>query len=368
MTKRDYYEVLGVPKNAPQDEIKKAYRKLAFKFHPDRNQGDKGAEEKFKEAAEAYEILSDEKRRERYDRFGHAGLQGGGGGSGGFSDPGDLFSSIFGDLFGDFFGGGRGARQQTRPGESLRVNLDLTLEEAANGVEKKVQLKRREVCGTCHGTRAQAGTQPTVCSMCQGHGEVVQSQGFFRVQTVCPRCRGAGKIVEKPCGACSGQGFETKPIEISVEVPPGIDTGHRLRVGGEGEPSIDGGQRGDLYCDVQIREHEHFQRRGDDLMLELHVNFPEVALGAERTIPVLGGATEIKIPAGTESGETLRLRGEGMPRLKSQGRGALYVTVRVATPKSLSAEQKDLLTKLAATFGAGVDGKKKGGFFSRSKK
>lgn len=372
MSQRDYYEILGVPKNSSADEIKKAYRKLAFKYHPDRNQGDKSAEEKFKEASEAYEILSDPRRKERYDRFGHAGLQGSqGAASSGFSNPQDLFSSIFGDIFSEFFGGQGGGRRgpQQHPGDSLRVTLELTLEEASTGVAKKIDLSRRETCGSCRGSRCQPGASPINCSMCGGIGEVAQTQGFFSIRTVCPKCRGGGKTIDKPCAICAGSGLESKNVEISVEVPAGIDTGHRLRVAGEGEPSLDGGPRGDLYCDIQVKPHDRLERKQDDLLTTLTITYPEAAMGAVRTIKTLRTEVEVKVAPGTESGEVIRVRGEGMPRLKSSGFGDLFITVRITTPKTLTDEQRDLMLKLAATFGVKDDhGKKKPGFFSRSKK
>jgi molecular chaperone DnaJ len=370
--------VLGVSKDASDDEIKKAYRKLAFKHHPDRNQGDEGSENLFKEAAEAYEVLSDKEKRARYDQYGHAGVgaggAGGGGfggfggfGGGGFSDPNDLFSSIFGEMFGGGGGSRRGGGRRARParGDSLRVRLQLSLEDSFKGVTKRVQLSRRELCATCNGSRAKDGSKPEACQTCGGIGEVAQNQGFFSVRTTCPHCRGEGTIIPNPCDSCRGTGFEDKTVEISVEVPAGVDTGQRLRVQGEGEAGLGGAPRGDLYCDIEIAPHERFERRGDDLFMELSVSFPEVALGTKIEADTLDGRVELKIPAGTRSGEVLRLRSQGMPMLNGRGRGDLFVEVQVETPKRLSSEQKELLEKLAESFGRDLKKDKKGGFFSR---
>lgn len=372
MSKRDFYDVLGVERDASQDVIKKAYRKLAFKFHPDRNPDDPEAESKFKEAAEAYETLSDDQRRARYDQFGHAasGMGGGGGGGfggGGYTDPRDLFSSIFGnsgfgDMFGDMFGGGRRQRGPQR-GDSLRVRVPLSLEEAANGIRKTIDLRRNEPCGTCSGSGCKPGTKPQTCATCGGHGEVTQSQGFFSVRTTCPHCRGAGKTIADPCTTCHGAGVEVKPVEISVDIPAGVDTGHRLRVQGEGEAAPGSGLRGDLYCDIEITEHAEFARDGDDLHTVLEVSFPDVTLGAEKDVKTLDGTASVKLPSGTQSGEVLRLRNQGMPRLRGNGRGDLYVRVQVATPTKITNEQRELIEQLAASMGQNPTKKK--GFFSR---
>ncbi len=371
LSKRDYYEVLGVSREATPDEIKKAYRKLAFKYHPDRNQDSPEAGEKFKEAAEAYEVLSDTERRAQYDRFGHAGAQqagfGQGGFQGGFSDPRDLFSNLFGDMFGDIFGGGggRGRATQRGPakGNSLRIHLQLTLEEAGKGVQRTLEIRRHELCSSCHGSRSASGQGPETCSTCGGMGEVARSQGFFSIRTPCPRCHGEGVIIKDPCQPCGGTGLESKKVEISVDVPAGVDTGHRLRVPGEGDAAPGGGPRGDLFCDIEILPHPHFQRRGDDLFATLELSFPEVALGATREVPGLDGRVEVKIPAGTQSGQVLSLKGQGMPRLRGGRRGNLYIEIKVVTPKKLTSEQKELLEKLAQSMGIADLKAKRSGFF-----
>ncbi|MCB9832855.1 MAG: molecular chaperone DnaJ [Planctomycetes bacterium] len=372
MSKRDYYEVLGVEKSASAEEIKKAYRKLAFKFHPDRNKNDAEAEQKFKEAAEAYEVLSDQQRRQRYDQFGHAaeghGAGPGAGGFGGFTDPQDLFSNLFGDMFGEMFGGGRrrGGRRGPAQGDSLRMRLKLELAEAAHGVTKTIEINRRELCGTCRGSRCKPGSSPVTCTTCGGVGEVAQSQGFFSIRTVCPTCRGEGRMIQDPCGACRGAGLEAKRAEIKVDVPPGVDNGHRLRVQGEGEAAIGEGPRGDLYVDIEVEEDERFERHENDLHAALVLSFPEVALGTKAEVETLSGRVELKVPAGTQSGQVFRLGGHGMPRVRGGGRGDLYVTIQVETPKKLNGEQKELLEKLAESLGKKTNSKKKGGFFSKS--
>lgn len=367
---RDYYEVLGVERESSAEDIKKAYRKLAFKYHPDRNQGDKEAETRFKEAAEAYQALSDDKRRAIYDRYGHAGLNqaAGGAGAGGFTSASDLFSSLFGDMFGDIFGGqGRGGVQR---GESLRIALSLTLEEAWHGTKRQIEVKRRERCSACDGSRCKPGTSAKPCTLCRGAGQVQQSQGFFSIRTVCPRCRGQGQMIESPCGTCRGEGLELRAAELTVDIPAGIDTGHRLRLTGQGEPGLEGGHRGDLFVDLEITPHESFERREDDLHTQVVVSWPEAVLGTRRKIETFFGDLELEVEAGTQSGETLRLRGQGMPRLKGRDRGDMWVRIQVDVPKKVSSEQRAVIEQLAEAMGAGVpDGKRKGGFsfFNRKK-
>ena len=378
MSKRDYYDVLGVQQDASADALKKAYRKLAFKYHPDRNKDNADAEKHFKEAAEAYEILSDTDRRARYDQFGHAGADPsagmGGGGFGGFSDPQDLFSDLFGSIFGGgggrFGGGQRPQRNAPRRGDSLRLPLTLTLEEAATGVTRKVELARRELCTDCKGSRCKSGTSPETCGTCQGMGEVAQSQGFFSIRRPCPHCHGEGQRIPSPCGKCNAEGFERKSVEVSVEIPAGIDNNNRLRVPAQGEPGLNGGPRGDLFCDIQLQSHDRFHRRGDDLEYTLEITFPQAALGASCEIEALESKVDVSVPAGTQSGDVIRLRGQGMPRLKRSGRGDLYMVIQVLTPRKLTNDQTRLLEELDATFdnSDASDSKKKGGFFSRSKK
>ena len=349
MAKRDFYEILGVAKNASDDEIKKAYRKLAMKYHPDRNPDSKGAEEKFKEAKEAYEMLSDAQKREAYDRFGHAGVDPnmGGGGAGGFGAGG--FSDAFGDIFGDIFGGG--ARQRGGPqvyrGADLRYDLEITFEESARGAETSIQIPRQENCGTCSGSGCAAGSSPTTCPQCQGQGQVRFQQGFFTVARTCPQCRGTGRFITKPCGTCRGTGRETKERKITVKIPAGINTGQQLRLQGEGEAGSAGGPPGHLYVVVHVQEHEFFKRDGMNLYCEIPVNFPTLALGGEITVPTLDGNETVKVAEGTSTGTTLRLRGKGMPDVAGRGRGDLFATVQVRTPKKLTREQRYLLEELA---------------------
>ena len=347
----DYYEILGVKRDASAEEIKKSYRQLSVKYHPDRNPGDKEAERKFKEAAEAYDVLGDPDKRARYDQFGRGGLKGSyqphdfHDARDVFSQFGDIFGpggSIFDDLFG---GGGRGAGPQR--GASLRCEIGLTLEEAAAGVERTVTLRRQEHCDACHGTGAKPGTQPKKCPTCGGHGVVEQRQGFFAMRTACPRCHGEGTFVESPCSSCGGSGRTAKRREITVKIPPGVETGQQLRMAGEGEPGDPRAPRGDLYCFLHVAGHELFERHGDDLLIRVPVSFSQAALGGELDVPTIGGhAAALKIPPGTQSGEILRLRGQGMPSVQGRGTGSLLVQVWVETPTRLSSEQKQLLKDL----------------------
>ena len=346
MSKRDYYEILGVAKNASDDEIKKAYRKLAMKFHPDRNPDDKGAEEKFKEAKEAYEVLSDGDKRAAYDQFGHEGVnpQGGPGGFGGFGSAGGFdFSDIFEGIFGGGMGGGGRGRSNVYRGADLRYNLEITLEEAARGTETKIRIPTLEECESCHGSGAKPGTQPTTCPTCQGHGQVRMQQGFFSIQQTCPRCQGSGKIVAEPCGTCNGQGRIKKHKTLSVKIPPGVDEGDRIRLAGEGEAGVNGGPPGDLYVQIHLKAHPLFKRDGDDLHCEMPVSFATAALGGEVEIPTLDGHARLKVAAETQSGQVLRLKGKGIKGVRSSGPGDLYCHVVVETPVKLSARQKELL-------------------------
>ena len=352
MSKRDYYEVLGVSKAATDAELKSAYRKLAIKHHPDRNPGDKAAEERFKEAAQAYAILADPQKRSRYDRFGHAGVSSGGSAGPGFDpsvfnefggDFADILGSMFG--FGDLFGGGR--RGGPRRGGDLRYDLEISFEESATGTETTIQIPRQEACETCGGTGAASGTSPTVCSMCRGQGQIRRQQGFFTVAHTCPQCRGAGKTISKPCSTCRGAGRVSRDRKITVKIPAGIASGQQLRLQGEGEAGGAGGPNGHLYVVVHVREHEFFRRDGTNLFCEIPVNFTTVALGGEVLVPTLDGPESVKVPEGTQTGTTLRLRGKGMPKVDGRGRGDLFATVQVQTPKKLTKEQRHLLEQLA---------------------
>jgi len=348
MAKRDFYETLGVAKNASDEEIKKAYRKLAMKFHPDRNPDSKQAEDKFKEAKEAYEMLSDPQKREAYDRFGHAGVDpnmGGAGGAGaGFSGG---FSDAFGDIFGDIFGGGGGGRQRGGPqvyrGADLRYNLDITLEQAANGFDTTIRVPSWDECDTCHGSGAKPGTSATTCGTCGGHGQVRMQQGFFSIQQTCPKCHGYGKVIADPCSPCAGSGRVKRNMTLEVKIPAGIDDGMRIRSTGNGEPGMNGGPPGDLYVEIHIKQHAVFQRDGDDLHCEMPISFAKAALGGEIEVPTLSGKVSFSVPEGTQSGKTFRLRSKGVKGVRSGFPGDLFCHVVVETPIKLTDRQKDLL-------------------------
>ena len=346
MSKRDYYEILEVSRTASDQEIKSSYRKLALKFHPDRNQGDKTAEERFKEAAEAYAILSDDDKRARYDRFGHAGV----GGAQGF-DPSQFtgFEDIFSGL-GDIFGfGGAGRRSGPQRGADLRYDLEIKFEQSAKGVETSIQIPRHEACATCKGNGAAPGTSPTPCPQCRGSGQLRYQQGFFTVARTCGQCRGAGKVITKPCQTCRGAGTIEQMRKLTVKIPAGIATGQRMRLAGEGEAGTLGGPAGDLYVVIFVREHEFFQRDGNDLHCTVPLAFTTLALGGEITVPGIDAEQTVKIPESTQTGTTFRLRGKGMPDVSGRGHGDLLVTVQALTPKKLNKEQKKLLEQLAAT-------------------
>jgi molecular chaperone DnaJ len=343
--KRDYYEVLGLSRNATEAEIKKAYRRLAMKHHPDRNPGDKTAEEKFKEAKEAYDVLSDERKRAAYDQFGHAGIEGAAaGGPGGFGGPqgfggfGDIFDSVFGDIFGATRGGERVHR-----GADLRYDLELNLEEAVAGTTIKIRVPKLVACETCKGSGAKAGSAPVGCPTCHGAGQVRMQQGFFTVQQTCPQCRGTGRIIADPCGTCRGQGRVRDSKTISVKVPPGVDSGDRIRIAGEGEAGERGGPPGDLYVHVIVRDHPIFVRDGTDLHCEVPIGFVTASLGGEVEIPTLDGRVALKIPPETQSGKLFRLRGKGVRSVRSSGKGDLLCRVVVETPVRLGKRQKELL-------------------------
>ncbi len=352
MSKRDYYEVLGVGRTATDAEIKSAYRKLALKYHPDRNPGDHTAEEKFKECAEAYAILADADKRSAYDRFGHAGVSSAAGAGAGFdptifADFGDILGGL-GDIFGfgDFFGGGR-RRGGPQRGADLRYDLEISFEEAARGTETTIQIPRQETCETCHGSGAAPGTSPTTCSQCRGVGQVRFQQGFFTVARTCPMCRGTGRMISKPCQSCRGSGHVTRERKITVKIPAGIATGQQLRLQGEGEGGVAGGPAGHLYVVVHVQEHDFFRRDGINLFCEIPVNFTTLALGGEIQVPTLDGSESVKVPEGTQTGTTLRIRGKGLPDVGGRGHGDLFATVQVQTPKKLTKEQRRLIEELA---------------------
>ena len=351
MSKRDFYEILGVNKDANDDEIKKAYRKLAMKFHPDRNPDNPKAEEHFKEAKEAYEILSDASKRTAYDQYGHAGVdqQAGMGGAGGFGGGfADAFGDIFGDIFGGAGGGGRGGRSNVYRGADLRYNLEVSLEEAARGTETKIRIPTMAECDTCHGSGAKAGTKPETCPTCAGHGQVRMQQGFFSIQQACPKCHGSGKVIANPCGTCSGSGRVKQYKTLAVKIPSGVDEGDRIRLTGEGEAGVNGGPSGDLYVVIQIKAHSVFQRDHNDLHCEMPISFTTAALGGEIEIPTLDGHAKIKIPPETQSGKVFRLRGKGIKGIRSSTHGDLMCHMVVETPVSLTERQRELLRELDA--------------------
>jgi molecular chaperone DnaJ len=345
MAKRDFYEILGVAKGASEEDIKKSYRKLAMKYHPDRNPDNKEAEEKFKEVKEAYEMLSNPEKREAYDRYGHAGVDPNGMGGGGFGQGG--FGDAFGDIFGDIFGaaarGGRGGGAQVYRGADLRYNLEITLEQAAGGFDTTIRVPSWDKCDTCHGSGAKPGTQPVTCSTCAGHGQVRMQQGFFSIQQTCPKCHGSGKIIPEPCAACGGAGRIKRNKTLEVKIPAGIDNGMRIRSSGNGEPGTNGGPPGDLYVEIHIKPHEVFQREGDDLHCEMPISFVKAALGGEIEVPTLGGKVSFTIPEGTQTGKTFRLKGKGIKGVRSGYSGDLFCHVVVETPVKLTDKQKDLL-------------------------
>jgi molecular chaperone DnaJ len=377
MAKRDYYETLGVAKGASADEIKKAYRKLAMKYHPDRNQGDAEAEAKFKEAAEAYEILGDDDKRKRYDQFGHAGVDGMGHAGRGFNNMDDIFSA-FGDIFGgggggggsifeSFFGGQPGGRRRGGPeaGASLKMALEIDLREAVFGCSKTIELRRNELCEVCDGSGAKKGTKPVTCPTCQGNGVVRQGQGFFVVQSACPSCGGAGKVIKDPCHACHGAGLVEREAKVTIRLPAGIEDDSSLRVQGEGESSRSGGPRGDLYVYVRVKPDGFFERSGDDLACRVPVSYAQAVLGAELEVPTLDGKARLRIPSGTQPGDVLRMRGKGAP---GQGgrRGDQLVVIQLAVPRKVTGRHEQLLRELAQLETAEVTPEQQG-FFDRLK-
>lgn len=349
MSKRDYYEVLGVGKNASETEIKKAYRKLAQKYHPDRNPDDEDALEKFREAKEAAEVLSDSQKRAAYDQFGHAGVDGsaggfGGGGGGGFG--GADFSDIFGDMFGDIFGGGR----RRGRGADLRYNLEISLEDAVQGTETEIRIPTLVECETCKGSGAKPGSTPKTCGTCRGIGQVRMQQGFFSIQQTCPTCQGSGQQIDDPCGQCRGSGRTEQEKTLSVKVPAGVDTGDRIRLSGEGEPGENGAPAGDLYVEVRVKPHPIFERDGANLICDVPLDIATAALGGEVDVPTLDGRVKLKIPAGTQSERVFRLRGKGVKPVRGGAKGDVLCRARVETPVNLTNRQKEILEELQASF------------------
>jgi molecular chaperone DnaJ len=375
MAKRDYYEILEVSREETAEGIKKSYRKLAVKYHPDKNPGDKTAEEKFKELGEAYEALSDPQKRALYDQHGHAAFdpraRARGGGGGGFHDPFDIFRDVFGgggggSIFENLFGGGQDPNGPQR-GDDLRYDMQLTLEEAALGCEKEISVTKPDECDHCHGGGAEPGSKMRTCGTCGGRGQVLTSRGIFSIAQTCPHCKGAGRILEKPCKKCSGSGKHERTSKIKLRIPPGVESNSRLRSSGNGEAGVRGGPAGDLYVFLQVKEHEIFSREGDDLLCEVPVSFIQATLGAEIEVPTLQGKATVKIPAGTQPGTLLRLKGRGVKNLQGYGQGVLHVRVQVEVPTHLNSEQKQKLTEFAAL----CDGKEmplSQGFFEKAKK
>ena len=348
MAKRDYYEVLGINKSASADQIKSAYRKLAVKYHPDKNQGDKIVEDKFKEASDAYHILSNSERKQNYDNFGHAAFENGGGGRGGFGnfDFSSSFSDIFEDFFGEGFGGGRRSRKSNNRGSDLRYDLSISLNEAFSGKKQDIKFSTSEKCDICKGTGSKPGHSPSTCSMCGGHGQVRSSQGFFTVQQTCPQCGGSGEQITHPCTSCGGQGKKQASKRLSVTIPKGVDDGTRIRLAGKGEAGTRGAGSGDLYLFINVYSHDLFKRSDENLYFECPISIADAALGSTIEIPTIdGGRAKIKIPAGTQSGKQLRLKGKGMPYIRGSGYGDLYVQLNTEVPISLNKEQKELLEK-----------------------
>ena len=375
MDKRDYYEVLGVDKTAGADDIKRAYRRLAIKYHPDKNPGNKDAEAKFKECAEAYEVLSDTEKRSRYDQFGHAGLQGSGVHDFSRMNVEDIFGALnLEDLFGDLFGfsGRRGGRQTTRNaprrGYDLETVVQLTLDDVAKGAEKSIEFTRQDICEECTGTGSTKGSSPSKCSTCGGNGQVAQSGlgGFFQMVSTCPVCKGSGVVITNPCKVCKGSGRVAKKRLVTVKIPAGVHEGQGVRVGGEGEPGVNGGPRGDLYCYVKLKEHPFLQRDGSDLIAAVPISFTQAALGGVIEVPSLTGMQELKIPAGTQSGDVFRIKGQGLPDIRSRRSGDELVHVMVEIPKKLNSQQEELLRKFAETEDKNVLPKTKG-FFEKLK-
>ncbi|VFP80233.1 molecular chaperone DnaJ [Candidatus Erwinia haradaeae] len=359
MVKRDYYEILGITQSADEREIKKAYKRLAMKFHPDRNSGDKGSEARFKEIKEAYEVLTNTQKRKAYDQYGHAAFEhsgSGGGGQGGFSSGSADFSDIFGDVFGDIFGGGRRQQRATR-GSDFQYNLELSLEEAVRGVSKEIHIPTMEDCVKCHGNGARAGTKPKTCSTCQGAGQVQMRQGFFTVQQVCSYCQGRGVIIKDPCKVCDAKGRVSKSKTLSVKIPAGVNTGDRIRLSGEGEPGDKGSRSGDLYVEIQMRKHHIFEREENNLYCEVPINFIMAALGGEIEVPTLDGRVSLKVPPETQTGKLFRMRGKGVRSVRGGVAGDLLCRIVVETPVNLNEDQKMILRTLNDSFVRSSEGR-----------
>ena len=346
MAKRDYYEVLGVQRDASEEDVKKAYRKLAMQHHPDRNPDNAKAEERFKEAKEAYEVLCDPDKRATYDRFGHAGVDAHAGGAGAGAGFGG-FADAFGDIFSEIFGGGR-ARSNVYRGADLRYNLEINLEEAARGTETKIRIPTLQICDVCRGLGAKPGSEPTTCQACGGHGQVRMQQGFFSIAQTCPRCGGTGRVIRDPCASCHGEGRVKRQKTLSVKIPAGVDEGDRIRLSGEGEAGVNGGPPGDLYVVCRVKPHLVFQRQGNDLHCEMPISITTAALGGEIDIPTLDGTAKIRVPAETQSGKAFRLRGKGIKGVRTQVHGDLLCHVVVETPVNLTSRQRELLLELDA--------------------
>lgn len=372
MPKRDYYEVLGVNRDADWDDIKKAYRKLALKFHPDKNPGDKAAEERFKEIGEAYEVLSDPEQRAVYDQYGHAAFDRRAGGyaraTSGFHDPFEIFREVFGagNIFDDFFGGGRPDPTQPQRGNDLRYDLELTFEEAAHGCEREISLNKPERCATCQGTGAEAGSRTKTCTTCGGRGQIIASRGIFSIAQTCPHCQGAGRIIEKPCPTCRGTGRQELTSKINLRIPAGVDSGSRLRSAGNGEAGIRGGPSGDLYVVLHVQPHQIFRRDGDDLLCDVPLSFVQATLGAEIDVPTLNGKASLRIPAGTQPGTVFRLKGKGIKNVQGYGHGDLHVRINIEVPTHLNATQKAKLQEFASLCN-GKESPISQGFFEKAK-
>jgi molecular chaperone DnaJ len=374
MAKRDYYEILGIEKSSTDEDIKKAYRKLAVKFHPDKNPGDKAAEEKFKELGEAYEVLSDPQKRGAYDQYGHAAFdrRAGGGfgrGGGGFHDPFDVFREVFGggSIFEDLFGSSRADPTEPQRGDDLRYDMEISFEDAAHGCEREITVTKPERCEVCTGSGAEAGAKAKVCPTCGGRGQVISSRGIFSIAQTCPGCQGAGRIVDRPCRNCRGTGRKEKTSKITLRIPAGVDTGSRLRSAGNGEAGVRGGPHGDLYVVLHVKPHEIFQREGDDLLCEVPVSFVQATLGGELEVPTLSGNTMIKVPPGTQPGTMFRLKGKGIRNVQGYGQGDLHVRIAVEVPTHLTSAQKQKLEEFAALCN-GKESPLSQGFFDKARK